>query len=268
MDKAVILARGLGTRIQKPDNLAAISEGQAAIAETGIKAMIPIGRPFLDYVISALADAGYRKICLVVAPEHKSVRQYYESLKCTRIKIEFAVQDKPLGTADAVIAAEHFAAGENFCVINSDNYYPVEALRSLRELNGPGLIGFEREALLSGSNIEPKRIADFAILQTDSDGLLTKIIEKPDSNQLAAMTQPLCVSMNCWRFNSAIFTACKTIKPSPRGELELPDAVQYAIEALDESFYVLPLRAAVLDMSSRRDIKSVEDSLADVEVLL
>ena len=39
--------------------------------------MIPIGRPFLDYVLSGLADAGYRRVCLVVGPEHQAVRDYY-----------------------------------------------------------------------------------------------------------------------------------------------------------------------------------------------
>src|SRR3954452_13138192 len=59
IDKAVILARGLGTRMRKPDATATLDSRQAAIAESGVKAMIPVGagvrggtdRPFLDYVL-------------------------------------------------------------------------------------------------------------------------------------------------------------------------------------------------------------------------
>jgi len=268
MDKAVILARGLGTRMQKADDSAQLTDEQTAIAQTGVKAMIPIDRPFLDYVISALADAGYRRICLVIGPEHSDVRVYYKSLNCRRVNIEFAIQVKPLGTSDAVAAAEQFTTGEHFLVINSDNYYPLEVLRALREVDGPGLVAFDREVLVADSNIPPERIEKFAIVQTDSDGYLTKIIEKPNPSVIASVPKPIHVSMNCWRFNSTIFTACRSISLSARGELELPDAVQYAIDNLDQRFRVVQVRAPVLDMSSRDDVKAVAAALADVEVSL
>jgi len=254
--------------MQKADNSAQLTDEQTAIAQTGVKAMIPIDRPFLDYVISALADAGYRRICLVVGPEHSDVRVYYKSLDCRRVNIEFAIQTKPLGTSDAVAAAEQFTTGEHFLVINSDNYYPLEALRALREVDGPGLVAFDREVLVADSNIPPERIEKFAIVQTDNNGYLTKIIEKPGPGVIASVPKPIYVSMNCWRFNSAIFTACRSISPSARGELELPDAVQYAIDHLGQRFRVVQVRAPVLDMSSREDVKAVAAALADVEVSL
>ena len=40
--------------------------------------MIPIGRPFMDYALSGLADAGYAEACLVIGPEHQIVRNYYQ----------------------------------------------------------------------------------------------------------------------------------------------------------------------------------------------
>ena len=93
MQKAVVLARGLGTRMQKPDTSVDLDDRQAALADSGLKAMIPIGRPFLDYVLSALGDAGYREVCLVVAPNQDVVRQYYcDGVKLERLSIEFAVQ--------------------------------------------------------------------------------------------------------------------------------------------------------------------------------
>jgi len=275
MDKAVILARGLGTRMQKPDDSAELTKEQNAVAKTGVKAMIPIDRPFLDYVISALADAGYRRMCLVIGPEHDVVRNYYEALNCRRVSIEFVIQTEPLGTSDAVAAAEQFAAGDDFLVINSDNYYPLQALKDLHELDGPGLAAFagerrsanDRETSLR-DNIPPERIEKFAIVQTDNDGYLTQIIEKPSPDVIASVPKPIYVSMNCWRFDSAIFTACRSISPSARGELELPDAVQYAIDNLGRRFRVVQMRAPVLDLSSREDIKAVAAALADVEVSL
>ena len=75
--RAVVLARGLGTRMRRAAPGAQIDAAQAAVAETGLKAMIPVGRPFLDHVLGELADAGFRKICLVIGPEHDVVREYY-----------------------------------------------------------------------------------------------------------------------------------------------------------------------------------------------
>lgn len=269
MDKAVILARGLGTRMRQQDPDAGLSPEQAEMAATGVKALIPIDRPFLDYVLSALADAGYRRICLVVGPEHEKLRRYYgEMLRYHRLELGFAIQVRPLGTADAVVAAEAFAAGEPFLVINSDNYYPVAALESLRHLQGPGLAAFARAGMLAGSNIPPERLSRFAIVEVDGQGCLRRIMEKPDPALLASLPEPVAVSMNCWRFDPGIFAACRAVKPSPRGELELPDAVQYAVEVLGQRFQVMWCAEAVLDLSSRADVEPVAVRLAGREVKL
>jgi len=269
MDKAVILARGLGTRMRQQDPQAGLSARQAEVAATGVKALIPIDRPFLDYVLSALADAGYRRVCLVVGPEHGELRRYYgEALQYQRLELGFAIQEQPLGTADAVAAAEGFAAGDPFLVINSDNYYPAEALGALRHLPGPGLAAFSRTGMLAGGNIPPERLSRFALVEADAEGCLRRIIEKPDPALLESLPEPVAVSMNCWRFDAGIFPACRAVKPSPRGELELPDAVQHAAGVLGQRFRVLYFDEAVLDLSNRADVGPVAARLAGREVKL
>jgi dTDP-glucose pyrophosphorylase len=269
MDKVVILARGLGTRMRRADDASTVDGRQAAMADAGIKALIPIGRPFLDYVLSAAADAGYRRACLVVGPEQEPIRQYYgREVALERLSVEFATQPEPKGTADAVAAAEAFAAGDPFAVINSDNYYPVEALRALIEQPGCAAALFERDAMLAGSNVPEERINKFAVARINGQGRLDRIIEKPDDATLAAMPKPLWLSMNCWRFGPSIFKACRAIKPSPRGEFEITDAVQYAISTLGEPFYAATIRASVLDMTSRGDIAPVAALLSGVKVQL
>jgi glucose-1-phosphate thymidylyltransferase len=266
IEKVVILARGLGTRMRKADDAAVLDQQQAQVADTGVKALIPIGRPFLDYVLSALAAAGYRRVCLVVAPQHDVLSDYYTK-QCVpkHLSLEFAVQPEPRGTADAVRAAEAFAAGDDFVMLNSDNYYPVEALRALREAAGPGVALFERESMLAG-NIAEERLHQFAVAQIDTDGCLWRILEKPAPEILAALPRPLWVSMNCWRFGPKIFQSCAAIGPSPRGEYELTDAVQHARDVLGERFHAVQVFAPVLDLSSRRDVASVKERLAGVEV--
>jgi glucose-1-phosphate thymidylyltransferase len=268
MDKIVVLARGLGTRMRRNDAAASLDGGQSAMADAGIKALIPIGRPFLDYVLSAAADAGYRRACLVIGREQEAIRRHYSGLGPGRLEIAFANQEEPRGTADAVAAAETFADGDPFAVINSDTYYPVEALRRLREQSGPAVALFERDAMLAGGNVPEDRIRRFAVARIGPQGNLEGIVEKPDEAALAALPRPLWLSMNCWRFGPSIFRAAKAIRPSPRGELELPDAVQHAIAELGETFAAVTVHAPVLDLTSRGDIASVAALLATTKVEL
>ena len=74
--------------------------------------------------------------------------------------------------------------------------------------------------------------------------------------------------MNCWRLDSEIFRACRDVQPSSRGELELPIAIQYAIEVLGERFEMIAADAPVLDLSRRADVAKVAARLQDVAVRL
>ena len=275
-DKAVILARGLGTRMRKADPGTPLDMAQQAAADLGVKAMIPVGRPFLDYVLSGLADAGVRSVCLVVAPDHAAMRSYYEGpARPTRFSLTFAVQEHPLGTADAVLAAEGFTAGESVLVLNADNLYPRSALRDLASLrpgelmsHPAGLVGFRQTALLASGNIPVERIRAFALISARADGSLDRIIEKPDQSEGRSFGPNPLVSMNLWLLPPAIYAACRSIAPSPRGELELQDAVRNAMVHLDQRFRVIESDGPVLDLSSRGDIPAVASRLAGVEVRL
>jgi dTDP-glucose pyrophosphorylase len=264
-----VLARGLGTRMRRIDAAAGIDTEQSAAADAGLKGMIRVGRPFFDYIISALADAGFSDVCLVIGPEHSSVRDYFEhEVQVTRIRIHFAIQQAPLGTADAVLAAEEFADGANIVVVNSDNYYPVHTLHALAELDMGGVAAFERETLVRLGNIDRERIAKYSVVDVDEHGLLRRIVEKPDAATYTALGPEVLVGMNSWSLPPEIYQACRSITPSARGELELPHAVQYAIDRMGVPFRVLVFHEGVLDLSKRADIPAVARFLEGVEARL
>lgn len=265
--RAVILARGLGTRMRRADDSARLDASQAAVADSGVKALIDVGRPFLDYVLSVLADVGIEEVCLVIGPEHDVLREYAERTTGGRLTVTTAVQAEPRGTADAVSAARDFAGDERVIVLNSDNYYPSAALAALAAAPGAALVGFDRAALVAGSNIPADRIRAFALIAADDDGHLADIVEKPDEQTLAAYGDDAPVSMNAWLFTPAIFDACARISPSARGELEIVDAVRLMVSE-GEAFTVVPAAAGVLDMSSRGDIAAVQEALAGIELRL
>jgi glucose-1-phosphate thymidylyltransferase len=293
--RAVVLARGLGTRMREADSSVSLTPDQQRSADAGLKPMIPVnGRPFLEYVLGAIADAGIHRVALIVAPDHDIIRRHFDNHPPSRLAVDFVVQAEALGTADAVLAAERWAGGEPFLAMNADNLYPPRALRELAALDEPGLPAFDADDLVRTGNIPAERVKAFALVETDDDGYLVRIVEKPrelppdkelpsdkelppeggsyqtgggryqttresetqhPQNHLASAfrRKNLLVSMNCWRFDSRIFDACRDVPRSARGEFELPEAVALAMTR-GVRFRAMRASGPVLDLSRRADM--------------
>lgn len=265
---AVVLARGLGSRMRAPDSGADLTVEQARAADAGLKTMMPVnGRPFLDYVLSALADAGVRNVALIVAPDHQVLLHHYTESPPSRVTVRFIVQQEALGTANAVLAAEAWTSGQPFLTMNADNLYPGRALLDLANLDEPGLPAFESGDLVRSGNIPPERIKAFALVDVDEDGFLSGIVEKPGAATDRAATgrwkHDDLISMNCWRFDARIFSACRDVERSVRGEFELPEAVALAVRR-GVRFKVLRARGGVLDLSRRADAAEVARRLSGI----
>jgi dTDP-glucose pyrophosphorylase len=255
----VLLAAGRGTRMSAVAPLP-LDSAQAEMAKRGLKPLIPFaGAPFIAYVLTALADAGFTDVCVVVSPGDDPVRAWIAAARASRLRLHAAVQEEPLGTAHALLAAEPFAGGRDIALVNADNDYPVAALAALRSLPGHGLVGFSRAGLLRG-NITAERLQGYALVDVDTAGSLRNIIEKPSAAQIHATRDTALFSMTCWRFGPDIFDACRSIRPSTRGELELPDAVRSSM-ATGARYEVVTVDAPVLDLSRREDIPAVARSL-------
>jgi dTDP-glucose pyrophosphorylase len=204
----------------------------------------------------------------VVGPDHRAMRDHYAQV--SRLGITFAVQAEPRGTADALLAAEPFASGEDVLVMNGDNYYPIDALRELRELDSAGTVLFDAGALVRESNIPVDRLRAFAIGRIDAAGVLIDLIEKPDEDtwrRLGESGEPVLISMNCWRLPPVIFDFCRSLTPSARGELELPQAIHNAVAA-GVRLRVVRSEHGVLDLSRRADVAAVAARLRDLQVVL
>src|SRR5881394_1304678 len=193
--------------MRRPDPGATLTAAQRQAADAGVKALMPIGgRPFLDYVLSGVADAGVTRVGLVVAPDHRAIADHYAAARPARVELSFVVQREPRGTANAVAAADTWIDGQPFLVMNGDNLYPVTALRDLVALDEPALPVFDAEDPVATSNIPPERIHAFALVEIDESRYLSRIVEKPTAIRPATIRH---VSMNLWRFDARILTACR-----------------------------------------------------------
>lgn len=255
---------------------AGLTAEQSAAAAAGHKGMMPLPgrdgrvRPFLDFVLSALADAGCRDVALVVPPPTPPgtpdpLREYYlGDGRPARVSVTCVVQPEARGTADALVSAAAWIGARPFIVLNADNLYAVEDLRALLEAEGPALPVYARDALMASSGIPAERIGAFALLRLNGDGALVDIVEKPGADAVEAAGPRALISMNCWRGDARILEACRDVPVSPRGEFELPNAIRLALSR-GVRVQGVPAVGAVLDLSRREDVPAVMARLSDVE---
>lgn len=223
-----------------------LSVDQSMAARKGHKAFMPVaGKTFIEHQIDVLESAGITDVCVVVGADSIISGRFVQT-----------VQEQPRGTADAVRAALTWAGDHSFLVMNGDNLYPAAAIRAVASLDGMGLAGFDREDLVTTSNIPPERINAFALLESDASGHLSGIVEKPTAADIERLGRTLLVSMNLWKFDARIFDACRDVTPSSRSEVELPSAVMLA-RSRGAEFTVVPSRGPVLDLSQRGDVVEV-----------
>jgi len=223
VNQAVILARGLGSRMRGKADDVGLSPEAAAVADRGVKALVPLnGRPFIDYLLNLLFESGISRTVLVVAPEAAELREralWVES-KLQGLDVGFAVQNEPLGTADAVLASEPATGGEPFMVLNGDNLYQSNTLRALRSTSDSNVLAaFDRATLIEKSNIVRERIDKFGVIVPTAEWTLERIIEKPPEPERYEFEGRLWLNMNLLRFSSRIYEACRSIEPDEtRGE--------------------------------------------------
>ena len=266
--KTVILARGLGTRMQRKAEAIRLEPEVELTADTGKKGMIYFGeRPFLDYSVQNLVEAGLKDICLVVSPDDALFKEHYRKVseRVPGLSISFAIQEKALGTSDAVYSAKEYVGDESFMVLNSDNLYSAHAISVLRNQQEECcyLAGFDKDAMIRESNIEEERINRFAVVEVDNEWNLVRIHEKPEDPDAYGVDGRVIVNMNLLRFTPDVFRACEKTKPDPvRGEYEITSTLQILVDEGRVPVKVVYVNEAVLDLTYRRDIVSLRKILS------
>lgn len=196
--KAVILAAGEGTRLRP-------------FTVSKPKVMIPIAnRPIIEYAIEALSKNGIKDIVLVVGYRKESIMSYFEDGKKFGVSIDYVVQQKPLGTAHALLQAEKEISGE-FLVLPGDNLIDPKEVSRLMESEADSAL------LIAESDMPSKYGVVFV-----EKGIITKIVEKP-TEKLSNL-----ISTGIYRFTPDVFTAVKTL--SDEGKHALTAVVEHMIE--------------------------------------
>lgn len=224
--KGVILAGGSGTRLHP-------------LTKITSKQLLPVyDKPMIYYPLTTLILAGVKEVLVITRPEDaSSFKALLGNGSDLGVAISYAEQEKPAGLAQAPLIAEDFLDGEGFCLILGDNFLYGSGLgRKLQNLDS-----------IEGATVFAYKVNDptqYGVVELDPDGKPISIEEKP-KNPKSDLAIP-----GLYFFDKNIVKICRALKPSPRGELEITDAIKEYMSQGKLSVEVLPIGTAWLDMGS------------------
>jgi len=217
--KGLILAGGAGTRLRP-------------ITHTSAKQLVPVAnKPILFYGIEDMAAAGITEIGIITGETGPEVREAVGDGSAFGVTVTYIPQDEPLGLAHCVLIARDFLGDDDFVMYLGDNMLEQGLVDFIarfeadqRAADAPTLDGgVEAPAaqILLCPVPDPHR---FGVAAVDDEGHVTRLVEKPaDPPSNLAL-------VGVYLFTKAIHEAVASIAPSPRGELEITDAIQWLID--------------------------------------
>jgi bifunctional UDP-N-acetylglucosamine pyrophosphorylase / glucosamine-1-phosphate N-acetyltransferase len=201
---AVILAAGQGTRMR------------SALP----KVLHPLGgKALLQYSLDLAAQIGSASPVVVVGHGAEQVRETVGD------KARFAVQEKQLGTANAVQAAEKVVAGETGLVVVISADMPLLRIKTLQELVNRQM---ENDGPISMLTVISDNPRGFGRIVRSADGNVAAIVEEAQATPEQLAINELNVGAYCFR-DDWLWTALNRVKISPKGEYYLTDLVEIAV---------------------------------------
>lgn len=211
--KGLILSGGAGTRLRP-------------ITHTSAKQLVPVAnKPILFYGIEDMAEAGITEIGIITGETGEEIRNAVGDGSKWGVSVTYLPQDAPLGLAHCVMIARDFLGDDDFVMYLGDNLLRqgVKEFADAFEADRASADAGNRPSaqILLAKVPDPQR---FGVAEVDEAGRVLRLVEKPENppSDLALV--------GVYLFDQTIHEAVAAIEPSPRGELEITDAIQWLID--------------------------------------
>ena len=240
--KGIILAGGSGTRLYP-------------LTRSVSKQILPIyDKPMIYYPLSVLMLAGIKEVLIISTP--RDIRCFQELLQDGNelgMKIEYKIQEKPNGLAEAFIIGEEFIENENVALVLGDNIFFGQAFTPILKRAAK----LEKGAEIFGYLVKDPR--EYGVVEFDENRNVLSLEEKPEHPKSKFAVPGL------YFYDNTVVEKAKNLKPSKRGELEITDLNKLYLEEKNLKVNLLGRGFAWLDTGNHKNLLQASNFIETIQ---